>query len=132
MEISVKDRLRKYIKETGITQTFFCKEIGVSTGYISGMRESIQPDKLKSIALKFPQLNIGWLLTGVGSMLKDSVVEASAKNIGTVEVSAEAWNVIKKQADSLASKDRQVEELISILKKANVRADDNAVSAGVG
>ena len=40
--------------------------------------------------------------------------------------------MIKKQADSLASKDRQVEELISILKKANVRADDNAVSVGVG
>ena len=71
--------------------------------------------------------NRDWLMTGKGNMLNEG-----ASNNGVVEISAEAWNVIKKQADSLASKDRQVEELISILKKANVRADDNAVSVGVG
>ena len=53
-------------------------------------------------------------------------------NNGVVEVSAEAWAVIKKQAESLASKDRQVEALIGLLKKANVRLEDNAASADVG
>ena len=53
-------------------------------------------------------------------------------NYGVVEVSAEAWAVIKKQAESLASKDRQVEALIGLLKKANVRLEDNAASADVG
>lgn len=79
------------------------------------------------ISKTFPEINRDWLMTGKGNMLNEG-----ASNNGVVEISAEAWNVIKKQADSLASKDRQVEELISILKKANVRADDNAVSVGVG
>ena len=132
MEVSVKERLREFIKESKITQASFCREIGVSEGYISGMRESIQPDKLKSIALKFPQLNIGWLLTGVGSMLKEGIVESPTINTGNVEVPIEAWSVIQKQAESLASKDRQMEALIGLLKKENVRLEDNAASADVG
>lgn len=59
-------------------------------------------------------------------------VKENIVNYGVVEVSAEAWTVIKKQAESLASKDRQVEALIGLLKKANVRLEDNAASADVG
>ncbi|WP_287768530.1 helix-turn-helix transcriptional regulator [Bacteroides sp.] len=50
-----------------------------------------------------------------------------------ITVQAEAWDVIKKQADALkaqaesnASKDNQIEELISLLKKGNVHQEDNA------
>lgn len=50
-----------------------------------------------------------------------------------IAVQAEAWDVIKKQADALkaqaesnASKDNQIEELISLLKKGNVHQEDNA------
>ena len=68
--MSVKERLIKYIDQKGITKTAFCLSIGVSTGFISSMRQSIQPDKVKSIALKYPDLNTGWLLTGEGEMLK--------------------------------------------------------------
>lgn len=60
-------------------------------------------------------------------MLKEDLNQNYQKNI--VEVSAEAWDIIKKQAESLASKDRQVEELISLLKKANVHQEENAVYA---
>lgn len=70
MEMSVKERLKLFLREEGIKDTDFCRTIGVSTGFISGMRVSIQPDKLKSIAINFPRLDIGWLLTGEGSMLK--------------------------------------------------------------
>lgn len=66
MEDSVKQRLKLYLEESGIKDSDFCRSIEVSSGYISGMRKSIQPDKLKSIAIKYPKMNIGWLMTGVG------------------------------------------------------------------
>lgn len=78
MEMSVKERLKLFLREEGIKDTDFCRTIGVSTGFISGMRVSIQPDKLKSIAINFPRLDIGWLLTGEGSMLKNESSSTSA------------------------------------------------------
>jgi len=68
--MSVKERLKKFIKEKGINASEFGRIIGVSPSFISSMRVSIQPDKIESIALKFPELNIQWLLTGEGDMLK--------------------------------------------------------------
>lgn len=65
METSVKERLKSYLKDNKIAQKDFCLKIGVSPSFISGMRESIQPDKLKSIALLYPSINIKWLLTGL-------------------------------------------------------------------
>lgn len=70
MEDSVKERLKMYLKSNNVKAVDFCKSIGVSSGFISGMRESIQPDKLKSIAINYPLLDIGWLLTGIGEMEK--------------------------------------------------------------
>lgn len=69
MEGSVKERLKCFLKESGIKGVDFCKSIGVSPGFIAGMRESIQPDKLKNIAILYPSLSIRWLMTGEGNML---------------------------------------------------------------
>ncbi|MDR0680958.1 MAG: helix-turn-helix domain containing protein, partial [Dysgonamonadaceae bacterium] len=69
--MTVKERLIQYIKFKGITQSNFCKSIGVSVAFITSMRVSMQPDKIKSISLKYPELNIHWLLTGNGEMFKE-------------------------------------------------------------
>lgn len=45
-------------------------QCGLSVWYVRAIRKSIQPDKISSIALAFPELNTGWLLTGEGEMLK--------------------------------------------------------------
>lgn len=69
----VKSRLIEFIKFKKISIRRFCKVVGVSSGYVTSMRNSIQPHKLSQIAAKFPDLNTGWLLTGEGSMLKDDI-----------------------------------------------------------
>lgn len=74
MEYSVKDRLKLFLRDSNIKAVDFCKLIEVSSGFISGMRESVQPDKLKSIAIKYPDLSIGWLMTGIGNMSKSNAV----------------------------------------------------------
>lgn len=37
--------------------------------YVNSIRTGIQPDKMKIIAEKYPELNLMWLLTGEGDML---------------------------------------------------------------
>ena len=123
----MKERVLQFIEYTGLNKASFEKMVGLSNGAVDKMGANTRHSTVDKISKTLPEINRDWLMTGKGNMLNEG-----ASNNGVVEISAEAWNVIKKQADSLASKDRQVEELISILKKANVRADDNAVSVGVG
>lgn len=77
MEATVKERLIRFIAHKNISQRRFEMSIGVSNGYINSIRTSIQPDKVQSIALQYPELNTGWLLTGEGSMLRTDAVDAN-------------------------------------------------------
>ena len=90
-------------------------------------QKTIQPAKLKSISLQFPDLNKSWLLTGEGEMLVPTEGKTVAtesignygnvfKSSGIVSIPAKVWDVIEKQADSLKSKDKQIDDLISLLK----------------
>lgn len=86
----------------------------------------------------YQDINRTWLLTGEGNMLQDCMIKKEFPSTEKIEVSAEAWNVIKQQAESLAKqseilalKEKQVEELISLLKKVNVPMDGNVKCAAV-
>lgn len=66
---SVKDRLIGYLEYKGITKSEFGRRIGVSSAFITSMRKSMQPDKIRAIKETFPDLNTEWLLYGEGEML---------------------------------------------------------------
>lgn len=70
--MAVRDRLKAYLKEKNISQADFAIGIGASTGYVNAIVKTIGSDKLAIIREKFPDLNIGWLLTGEGEMLKEA------------------------------------------------------------
>jgi hypothetical protein len=74
--MTVKERLIKYINYKKISQSTFEKSVDLSNGYVNNIRKSIQPDKIQRIALRYSDLNTGWLLTGEGEMLKESVENA--------------------------------------------------------
>lgn len=116
METNVKDRLMLFIQSQGISVNKFEKMCGFSTGYVSNMRKSLQPDKLMSIVQNFPSLNTGWLMTGEGEMLKaakggelnDSSVDLSSlkQTIQTQSVAINALNkAIELQESELKRKD---------------------------
>jgi len=76
LNMNVKERIKDFIKYRGISVRKFEDTIGVSHSYVSNIRVSIQPDKLSSISIHYPELNIDWLLTGEGDMLKEPRQEA--------------------------------------------------------
>lgn len=68
--MSVKERIKKYVSRKKISIREFERLSGLNYGYVNAIRVSIQPDKIESIASYFNDLNIEWLLTGEGEMLK--------------------------------------------------------------
>lgn len=73
MEGTVKQRLINFLAHSKISQKAFADTCGLSGGFVNSIRTSIQPKTLNVISASYPKLNIGWLLTGDGKMLKDVV-----------------------------------------------------------
>lgn len=94
-QMTVKERLINYLDYKRISKTAFGRAIGVSSSYITSMRKSIQPEKLQSIALNYPDLNIDWLLTGDGEMLKPSNRQLAGKDTGTDSISLRIEQIIR-------------------------------------
>lgn len=68
--MSVKERLKDYIRHRGVKTNAFEKVIGASNGFVNSIRQSIAPEKLGQITKNYSDLNIEWLLTGEGEMIK--------------------------------------------------------------
>lgn len=75
--MGAKERLKAYLEHKGISQTDFIKSIGASPGYIGAMNKGFGPRYEPMVRKEYPDLNIGWLLTGEGEMLKSEVTSAS-------------------------------------------------------
>lgn len=67
-----KERLKTFISSVNLTNAAFEKSLGLSNGYINSMRKGLGYDKLEQISNLYTDLNMGWLLTGEGEMLKSS------------------------------------------------------------
>lgn len=77
---TIKERLISFIKYLQIGQGKFESQCGLANGYVNNIRRSITPEKLQQIALQFPDLNTGWLMTGEGEMLRSRVSQTSHGN----------------------------------------------------
>ena len=105
----VKERLICFIEHKGLSKNKFEKICGLSTRYVSNISQSIQPDMVKKIALNFPELNTGWLLTGEGEMLKSETAPAP---------SAEDYlKIIASQQETIARLASVIERLTAVGKK---------------
>jgi len=70
-ESPIKQRLIEFIESKGISKNRFELDCGLSPRYVSNISRSIGQEVIKKISLTYPELNIAWLLTGEGSMLKE-------------------------------------------------------------
>jgi hypothetical protein len=107
----VKERIREFIKYKEISERLFCRKIGVSSTYVNSIRESIQPDKIQSISMQFPELNAGWLLTGEGEMLKSNSACSNAETAGSISIPREVFDHIARLTETVLSQQRTIESL---------------------
>ena len=125
--MGVKERLREYIKTLNISEREFCRQIGVSSSYVNNIRQSIQPDKMKAIGEKFPELNPMWLLTGDGTMRNgdntnrisgnnDTAVAGNGNQVTTNDI-AGLIELQKGYQEMIKENDSQIARLRSVIEK---------------
>lgn len=66
----IVDRIKLYANYKGITINKFETSSGMSRGSLRYIKQSIGSDKLVGIMEAFPELNIEWLISGKGDMIK--------------------------------------------------------------
>ena len=67
--MTTKERFIEYLKIKGIGQTSFEESAGLSRGAIS-QKSGFSANSIEKIAIACPDLNLDWLITGNGEMLK--------------------------------------------------------------
>jgi phage repressor protein C with HTH and peptisase S24 domain len=68
--MSIKKRLQEYCKEKKTTIGTFCRHARISSSYFNNVKSDIGKEIQKKIANTYDDLNIEWLRTGEGEMLK--------------------------------------------------------------
>lgn len=134
METNVKERLKEFIDSINISEREFCRRIGVSSSYVMSIKKSIQPDKMQTICIQFPELNPLWLLLGQGEMLlpKEKKEDGSPSSELLAKLLEEANNEKARLLSIIESQQRTIETLTELTKKANAHTGEAAGCAAVG
>lgn len=74
------DRINQIIEYKGISERKFCREIGVSNGFLGNLGDT-GVSKLYKILDTYPEIDPLWLFLGTGEMLKKDVQNATQKII---------------------------------------------------
>lgn len=70
--MTTKDRLKVFLTSQKIGRNKFEEELGISIGYMSSKANTITSEVIEKTISAYPELNIEWLITGKGNMLKES------------------------------------------------------------
>lgn len=136
-------RIKKIInwliyKEIGESEKEIAERLGYTKSSFSQIVNGKVPlsDKFISKLCSLDEnINLVWVQSGEGEMF----IEHNLNSEKDVTIPASVWSVIQRQAQSLSSRDRQIEDLIALLKeqvqenkKISARQDALATSAVAG
>lgn len=130
----MKDRLRKVIDYYNITTNNFSQKIGVSEGTIRKVmtqNTTLRSDTLDKISQNFADINIDWLVTGRGEMLRKNIIQSIDGNHniqtagdGNISVShgdqeeriSFLEDKVRFLTEQIKEKDNQINTLLSIIQ----------------
>ena len=78
--MSIKNRLLEFINFFNINKISFYKSINVQNGFLD-KGKTVRSDILVNILNIYPDINLDWLLTGVGKMLKENTTISNSNVI---------------------------------------------------
>lgn len=109
--MTLKERVEKYCQYAKIRISAFERLAGLSNGYFNQVKKEPSPSKLSQIEEAFPDLNIDWILTEKGSMLRttDQPVSQGGGDVTPPKSDQNNPSTMEKILDLLL---RQNEELI--------------------
>ncbi|MCL1933573.1 MAG: hypothetical protein FWF53_07170 [Candidatus Azobacteroides sp.] len=123
----MKERLIEFLAYLKIGQKQFEIKAGLSNGYVDKLGDNITLKSLNKIETAYPELNINWLKTGEGDMVKSTVNQNNVEgdniqgNNVTVNKSQtdKFLDLLKASDDQLSKSQEQIDRLIGLLEKLN-------------
>ena len=116
-----KRRILQFIEYKGIGITNFFKKTGIKRGFLDTdkLDSSVSDMFLAKIIAVFPELNIEWLLTGEGDMLrKEGVIQQAHNNISSTITQHQTINA-PDDYETLKKENQRLTQENSGLKTAN-------------
>lgn len=114
MESDITKRIKEYVLYKGIRVNQFEQLCNLSNGYVNQIKRSIGEEKLKTISRRFPDLNISWVLTGIGNMIQNQDIKDSNNNKTIKEAIIQR---IKEIIENKSLSESQFSKLISANQK---------------
>ncbi|MCF2592835.1 hypothetical protein I6E11_03260 [Bacteroides caecigallinarum] len=131
---AIKERCLLVCNYLGISASKLSQDSGMNREYIRLMKDFANADFLRYIHRTYPDIDIVWLITGEGEMIKRQSNLINTDDYITIP--KEAWDIIKKQEADLRAqieriekRDAQIDELITMIKKDHARITDNVTCA---
>lgn len=112
MDTTVKERLLAFIQHKGLSKNKFESMCGLSKRYVSNISQSISPAVTKKISLTFPELNIGWVLTGDGDMLATDKPKAI---VDAVTLTGDAMKIFLNMSSTIDRQEKNISKLTEIV-----------------
>lgn len=135
----IKERILQFIEYKGVTKERFYEKIGMTSANFRGKAKEtpINSTAIENILSEYPDLNLEWLITGKGQMVKGNIqnihIEGKNKHLNNINGSSnitisqndiseiislqkEMNIIIKTTQNQLSESQKQVNNLIEILK----------------
>lgn len=121
MESAVCNRIKQFLKENRYTVRTLAGMLNVNEGTLSNKLNGTRGIDIETVCalLKlFPQLSADWLLLGHGSMLRQYETETHTQQLNDEGDMVRNYQTSdsRQYIDMLKEKDRQIAELIDIIK----------------
>ena len=119
----LKTRILKFIAFLEINPYNFEKKVGISNGTIRHLGRTLSKNTEEKLKNAYPELNITWLLTGEGEMLKQSVdnrwsnISITQRDNNTNNINQEREALITHLRDEVEYLREQNKQLMELLKK---------------
>lgn len=133
---TIVERINIYAKHKKTTKAAIERESGLPNATFKPTTQSLRIDAQSKIAKSFPDLNIGWLLTGEGSMLKDNTGATQTDNTNTNQDTQKMDPIT---SDYIATLKEQLAEMTALVKNQTAiiaqlsrKDDDASVSRKLG
>ena len=125
-----KRRILQFIEYKGIGITNFFKKTGIKRGFLDTdkLDSSVSDMFLAKIIAVFPELNIEWLLTGEGDMLrKEGVIQQAHNNISSTITQHQTINA-PDDYETLKKENQRLTQENSVLKDKIIQLMEEKIS----
>lgn len=128
---TLQERLQSFIASLDKSVLSFENQCGIAPGTVSKMTEKSRLRTLEKISKAYPNLNMNWLKTGEGEMLKNlpTVDIDRVMSDGDDAIFGDIFKIgdtslVKKEEQKICDLEKEIEHLKNLLEERNQRIED--------